>query len=112
MSKFPKFLSVALIGATVVTATQFALPAFAEPEAVKIVAPEYPRGAERRKIEGSVLIEFTILADGSTQNPTIVEADPAGVFDAAAIQAVQKWKFQKSDVEHSGIKKKLRFQIQ
>ena len=112
MLKFSRVLSVALVGASVVAASQFSLPAFAEPEAVKIVAPEYPRGAERRKIEGSVVVEFTILEDGSTLNPTVVEAEPAGVFDAAAIQAVQKWKYKKSEADHAGVQKKLRFQIQ
>lgn len=83
-----------------------------EPKAVKIVAPEYPRGAERRKIEGFVIIQFGIQADGSTLNPTVVETDNPGVFDAAAIKAVSKWKFEKSDAGVASTQKKLRFQLQ
>lgn len=92
-----------------VTGAAFAAEA---PKAVKIVAPEYPRGAERRKIEGYVIIQFGIQADGSTLNPTVVETDNPGVFDAAAIKAVKKWKFEKSDAGFESTKKKLRFQLQ
>ena len=110
-SKLSKLFSVTLIGASAVVATQVATPAFAEPAVVKMVAPEYPRGAERRKIEGTVLVEFTIQPDGSTLNPTVLEADPAGVFDAAAIKAIQKWKYESSGAETPGVQKKLRFKL-
>lgn len=94
------------------TATLATSASAAEPKAVKIVAPEYPRGAERRKIEGFVIIQFGIQADGSTLNPTVVETDNPGVFDAAAIKAVSKWKFEKSDAGVASTQKKLRFQLQ
>ncbi len=45
----------ALVGVSLFASSAVVAPAFAEaPKAVKIVAPEYPRGAERRKIEGSL----------------------------------------------------------
>ncbi|MCR9266935.1 MAG: energy transducer TonB, partial [Alphaproteobacteria bacterium] len=33
-------------------------------EAVELIAPEYPRGAERRGIEGTVRVEYSIAATG------------------------------------------------
>ncbi len=64
-------------------------------EAVPIVrvAPAYPLAARTHRTEGRVLVEFTIQADGSVADPTVVEASPAGVFDRAVLQAIRQWRF-------------------
>lgn len=54
-------------------------------EAIERVAPEYPRGAERRGIEGSVRITYSVTPSGEVVNAEVVEATPAGVFDRAAL---------------------------
>lgn len=110
--RISKVSLAALVGVSLFASSTVVAPAFAEaPKAVKIVAPEYPRGAERRKIEGFVVIKFDINADGSTTNPTVVEAQPAGVFDAAAIKAVGNWQFESSSAGAMAEKKKLRFEL-
>lgn len=58
------------------------------------VEPVYPRRALARGIEGWVEVTFTITKFGSVQNPVVTDADPTGVFDRAALKAVQKWKYQ------------------
>ncbi len=58
------------------------------------VEPVYPRRALQRGIEGYVLLEFTVTETGSVENPEVVEADPPGVFDRAAIQAALRFKYQ------------------
>ena len=85
--------------------------AHAGPEVVRQVAPEYPRGAERRKIEGFVVVEFTVQPDGSVNDVAVVNAEPAGVFDSAAVKAVGRWKYKKLDAAES-IKTKIAFQLQ
>ena len=82
------------------------------PDFVKLVQPEYPRGAERRKIEGWVDVQYTVGVDGKTADATVVSAEPPGVFDAAAIKAVQKWKFEKQGEPISEIVTKVRFKLQ
>jgi TonB family protein len=58
------------------------------------VQPVYPRDAERNKIEGWVDVEFTIAADGTTQNLAVRAAEPRDVFEQAAIDSVQRWRFE------------------
>jgi protein TonB len=61
---------------------------------VMVVNPVYPFGAQVRGIEGEVLVEFSVGIDGRVINPWIVEADPADVFDKAALRAIQDFRFR------------------
>ena len=56
--------------------------------------PEYPIEAARRRQEGWVDLEFTVRADGSVHEPIVRNAQPAGVFEQAAVRAVQTWRFK------------------
>lgn len=56
--------------------------------------PKYPMRAAKRHIEGWVKIEFTITKDGAVTDAVVVEAEPAEIFDDAALQAISKWKFK------------------
>jgi TonB family protein len=57
-------------------------------------APKYPRVAQRRNLSGWVSVEFTVALDGSVRDVEVRDAEPAEVFDNAAIRAVEKWKFE------------------
>ena len=101
----------------IITASLFALSAFgvtampaaAEPVVVKQVAPEYPRGAERRELEGDVSVSFEVQADGSVANATVVDATSPGVFDSAAIKSVEKWQYEPNNP--GSVTVKIRFQL-
>lgn len=58
------------------------------------VAPEYPREALDKALGGVVKLSFTVTAKGETQNIQIESAEPAKVFDAAAIAAVKRWRYE------------------
>lgn len=58
------------------------------------VPPRYPLAAKRRNLAGKVVVELTINEQGLVESPTIVEADPPGIFDNAALQAILRWKFK------------------
>jgi len=62
--------------------------------ATDIVPPVYPRAAIRREQEGWVDVEFTVLADGSTADPEVIEAQPERVFERASLRAVEQWRFR------------------
>lgn len=62
--------------------------------AVSRVPPQYPYRAKRRGIEGWVDVSFMITEQGDVQDAVVVESDPKGIFDDAAIQALLKWKFK------------------
>ncbi len=70
---------------------------------IEMVAPEYPRAAERRGVEGRVTVLYTVAADGSVATVEIVSATPAGVFDRAALRAVENWRFEPAggETEHT-----------
>ena len=57
-------------------------------------APEYPQRALARGVEGWVLVSFTIAASGTVADPMVVDADPRGVFDAAALRAVMRYRYR------------------
>lgn len=57
-------------------------------------APRYPQEAMRAGQSGEVQVEFTVGTDGSVTAARVVRANPARVFDRAALDAVRKWRFQ------------------
>lgn len=58
------------------------------------VAPIYPPRAQSQGIEGWVVVSFTVTENGSVIDPRVVEAQPPGVFDDAAMKAVLKFKYK------------------
>ncbi len=58
------------------------------------IPPDYPIAALAKRIEGFVLLRFTVTETGSVADPEILRSDPPGVFDRAARRAVLKWKYQ------------------
>ena len=57
------------------------------------VAPQYPKSALRREVEGHVLAEFAVTEEGRVEDITIAESDPPGVFDRAATNAVSQFRY-------------------
>jgi TonB family protein len=57
------------------------------------VVPEYPAGALVRELKGHVDVEFTVNPTGRVEKPRVVAADPKGVFDQAALAAVQRRRY-------------------
>jgi TonB family protein len=62
----------------------------------RIVArdPVYPLQALRNKTRGWVELEFTILPNGAVRDVEVVGAEPTGVFDQAAAEALAGWRFR------------------
>ncbi|RDV28224.1 energy transducer TonB [Alteromonas aestuariivivens] len=80
------------------------------------VAPVYPRRALQRGIEGFVIVEFTVTKQGAVRDPIVVEANPQGIFEQAAIDAALKFKYKPRVVngeatEVSGVQNRITFQI-
>ncbi|MFK7731660.1 MAG: energy transducer TonB [Pseudomonadales bacterium] len=80
--------------------------------------PIYPRTAANRGISGYVDVMFTINVMGATEDVQVIGAEPANVFDRAALRAVKKWKYrpQIADngeaVRKAGVTTRVRFQIE
>ena len=73
------------------------LPAAAELIPTVRVPPQYPYGAARR--EGRVVVQITVAADGTVAALSVLESDPPGVFDEAALDALRRWKFKPKTVD-------------
>jgi periplasmic protein TonB len=62
--------------------------------AVSTPAPSYPPEAYRSRQSGEVQVEFTVGTDGSVTSARVVRSNPRRVFDRAALDAVNRWRFQ------------------
>ena len=70
---------------------------------VKLVSPSYPKSALKNDIDGYVLVEFSVLEDGTVTDVKVVESmetyfngvanKPTTVFDKAAVKAAKKCKY-------------------
>lgn len=55
--------------------------------------PKYPARAARAQQEGHVLVSFTVTPEGRTANIKVVESQPGRIFDRAAMDAVEGYRF-------------------
>ena len=65
---------------------------------------------------GYVVVEFTVTSLGTVTDPVVLEAEPPGVFDKAALDAVKKFKYKPQVVEGSavdvaGVRNIIRFEL-
>jgi periplasmic protein TonB len=60
---------------------------------VKGAPARYPTAAMRARQEGWVVVSFTVDPDGKTNDVKVVESQPRHVFDRAAIDAVERYRF-------------------
>jgi protein TonB len=61
------------------------------PRLIKSAKPTYPQEAFVKKIEGTVVLEIVIDANGYVVRERVIQSIP--LLDAAAIQAVRQWVF-------------------
>ncbi|WP_158883160.1 energy transducer TonB [Rhodanobacter sp. L36] len=53
----------------------------------------FPTAAMRARQEGWVMVSFTVGADGRTSDVKVVDAQPRHVFERAALDAIEKYRF-------------------
>ena len=80
------------------------------------VQPNYPQRALARGIEGFVMLEFVVTENGNVRDPVVIEAQPPGIFNGAAIQAALKFKYKPKIVDGepvavSGVRNKITFEL-
>ena len=74
-------------------ATQSPAPVAALPVPLHRQAPVYPQRALMQGIEGRVVLEFALDGQGRVRDIHVLRSQPAGMFDDAAIQALDQWTF-------------------
>ncbi len=74
------------------------------PRAVQQTAVQYPPRLRDKGVEGYVLFSVLVDATGNVTRVKILESKPPGVFDDAAREAIQGWKFQPAYYEGEPVK--------
>ncbi len=80
------------------------------------VSPTYPLGAERRELDGHVIVQFDVMTNGYVANITVIESSNR-IFESAAIKAAERFKFKPRVVDgvpqvSSGIQNLFRFEME
>lgn len=70
------------------------------------IQPQYPRQAAREGVQGSVLFELVINADGTVKSARVLKAEPRGYFERDAMSAIYKWKFKPKLVDGQPVESK------
>jgi protein TonB len=63
-------------------------------KAVRTQEPDYPPRALEQLVSGWVEMEFTVARDGSVQDITVTNSEPRRTFDAAAVAAMRRYRYQ------------------
>lgn len=68
------------------------------------VEPKYPAQAIAENLNGSVVLQFDVTAEGKVENVKVISAEPEKIFDKSAKKALRKWQYQTSS---HGLKNQL-----
>ena len=81
------------------------------PRAIARPSPFYPPHARARQLEGFVLLEFEVTAEGGPEGVRVVVSEPEGVFEQAAVRAVERWRFSPGVKEGLPVRVRVRQHI-
>ena len=80
------------------------------------VTPQFPDVARVRGIDGWVDLQFVVGADGAVSDVAVVGAQPVGIFEQAALDAVRHWRYRPVTREGQAVSQharvRLRFTVQ
>lgn len=85
-------------------------PGIELPVPLQTPSPRYPDSARIARLQGAVVLEATIAADGSVGNVT-VERGVTPLLDLAAVEAVSRWRYRPARVDGSTVAVILRVTI-
>ncbi len=64
------------------------------PRALSRAAPQYPASARHKGLEGRVVLQLLVDERGQVRDVRVLDADPPGVFDDAAVAAARRFSFE------------------
>lgn len=84
---------------------------------VSATAPVYPPQAREAGTEGYVVVRYDVDREGRVVNARVVDAQPEGIFEDSALQAISRWRFRQpeDDAEAStvtGLESRLEFTVE
>lgn len=79
--------------------------------ATRRVAPDYPQQALQNLVSGWVEMEFTVATDGSVRDVTVIESEPRRTFDAAAVAAMRRYRYEPVMRDGEAVEQRARIRI-
>lgn len=64
-----------------------------QPHALRVIRPDYPADADRRRLSGTLRLQLKLEADGRVSDIAVVSATPPGVFEDSALKAFRDARF-------------------
>jgi protein TonB len=92
-------LRAALASAQQAAVTAAAAPKLPPLKMTRPPRPKYPSSA--KGVEGWVRVEFHVTPEGRTERVRVLSSEPAGLFDAAAISAMEDARFEEFEATES-----------
>lgn len=104
------------VSSTMPTATATPQPALVPARPLGRAPPRFPARAQRDGINGFVVVQIHVDASGQVKDVRVVDSQPAGIFDEAAIDSVRRWTFVPASADGvpqaSWLRQTLRFQLE
>jgi protein TonB len=69
----------------------------------RYVAPEYPSSALTHDVRGTVIVGYTVDEHGATRDVRVLSAEPAGIFERGAVEAVKQWRYAPVQVDGAAV---------
>jgi len=76
------------------------------------VPPDYPPAALARNVSGNVTLTYTVDVKGVTRDVRVLIADPAGIFERNAVEAVKQWRYAPVKIDNAPVAVPTRTVIQ
>ncbi|MCZ7581973.1 MAG: energy transducer TonB [Deltaproteobacteria bacterium] len=74
------------------------------PRALTRASVAYPASARAKGVTGYVTLNVLVDAGGSVQRVQVLEANPQGIFEQAAQDAVRQWRFEPATYKGQNVK--------
>jgi TonB family protein len=73
--------------------------------------PTFPVNARERGVSGWVDVQFVVKSDGLVSDVIITGAEPVGIFEQAAVDAVRKWRYKPAQRDGHAVDQRARLRM-
>jgi TonB family protein len=73
--------------------------------------PTFPASALSRRLSGWVDVQFVVKSDGLVSDVIITGAEPVGIFEQAAVDAVRKWRYKPAQRDGHAVDQRARLRM-
>jgi TonB family protein len=86
-----------------------------KPKLIRGDSPQYPPIAQRKNVKGWVILQFVVNTRGLVEDVRVLEAEPEGIFDKAALETAESYKFKPAEKNGKAVncilKQRIRFKL-